>query len=495
MARGTKASSNIIDPPVWEENAQAKVVRIPHDSDAESGALACILSASKGDGERMLAELVETDFYEQRNVTVYRNLLQLQLDSRPLNIVELHQRLKARFELDDAGGSEYVMTLPDKSPSPENFPTFKATVKDFAVRREMIAQAEAQIGHALDLLVPVDAKPRLSLPPLIDAARFVAMDLPEPAQLIADILHQGSKLVLGGGSKSFKTWTLLDLALSVAYGSPWLNFNTQAAPVCFVNFELQPWTIQERIKALAHAKGITFESGRLMILNLRGKAGHYNFILPQIRERVKSIKSKCALIILDPIYKLYAAGGKENDSGDMAQLLNAIESLAVDTESAIAYASHFSKGNQAGKESIDRISGSGVFARDPDTILTFTQHETQDCFTVEATLRAFKPVSPFVVRWELPLMRAEADLNPANLKRVKGRKPKHDTKKLLAAIASKDERNPISISQWAHRLGIARTSLNDYLTGMRRNGWIITIGEGSKAQQAITNKGKAYLNE
>jgi len=38
-------------------------------------------------------------------------------------------------------------------------------------------------------------------------------------------------------------------------------------------------------------------------------------------------------------------------------------------DAASVFGAHFSKGNQAGKESIDRISGSGVFARDPDTIL------------------------------------------------------------------------------------------------------------------------------
>lgn len=474
--------------------AGTNVVVLPHDSDAEAGALACILIASRNDGERMLAELAEADFYELKHKKIFLLLQSLHSDGKPLIIPELHYVARANGQVENCGGFDYLQRLPEVSPSPENFLTFKRIVKDYAVRRGMVTEADALRERALDISSPAIANSS-SLPGLIDAASLLDMDLPEPPQLIDGILHKGCKLVLGGGSKSYKTWTLLDLALSVACGLPWLNFKTQAAPVCFVNFELQQWTIKERIQALVEAKGITSGLDKLKLLNLRGRADHYNNVLPQIRERIGSSESDIGLIILDPIYKLYAAGGKENDTGDIAQLLNAIESLAVETESAVAFGSHFSKGNQAGKESIDRISGSGVFARDPDSILTLTQHKMNDCFVVEPTLRALKPVAPFVVRWEYPLMRPDASLNHADLKRTAGRKPKHKAKEILAAIIANDENDPISISDWAKRLSIPRTSLNDYLPEMRQKGWIKMIGAGVTAKQAITIKGKSYLDE
>ncbi len=112
-----------------------------------------------------------------------------------------------------------------------------------------------------------------ALPAIVDAADFVAAELTEPAALIAGVLHQGSKLVIGGGSKSFKTWTLLDLALSVSHGGEWLGNATAKGQVLFLNFEIQSWSIQRRIAAIATAKGITIERGQLSIMNLRGKAG------------------------------------------------------------------------------------------------------------------------------------------------------------------------------------------------------------------------------
>jgi hypothetical protein len=165
--------------------------------------------------------------------------------------------------------------------------------------------------------------------------------------------------------------------------------------------------------------------------NLRGHSASYNIILPRIIEQVKD--RAYSLIILDPVYKLYG-NTDENSAGNVALLLNALESLAVDTGAAIAFGAHYSKGNQSGKEAIDRISGSGVFARDPDTILNFTRHEEPDAFTVEATLRNFKPIEPFVVRWQYPLMRQDEGLDPAKLKQQGGRPKLYTVNKLLMVL-------------------------------------------------------------
>jgi hypothetical protein len=278
--------------------------------------------------------------------------------------------------------------------------------------------------------LPEEEAEESRLPAIVDAAAFITEPLPEPPQLIAGILHQASKLILGGGSKSFKTWTLLDLALSVAFGKPWLGFDTVQGKVVFCNFEMQPWSWQKRLCAVAKAKGITIEPGAISLWNLRGHAANFNLLLPQIRD---AVKDGFALIVLDPLYKLYGQTD-ENKASDVARLLNAIDDLTVQTGAAVASGSHFSKGNQAGKESIDRISGSGVFARDPDSLLIFTRHEEADAFTVESTLRNFAPVDPFVVRWCYPTMQRDTALDPAKLKQPGGRKQEHTAAELLAVL-------------------------------------------------------------
>ena len=425
----------------------------PHDTEAEAGSLGCILSAD-GDAPQLLDQLTPDDFYDVRHKEALAALRCLRIDGKPLDTVACVQWLRDKGRLDQAGGFEYVSKLPEQTPSPGNFATYLEAVQDKAARRAALRDAGELAHLAENTAIPASvlreaarkmaeaySKGSCRLPEITDAAAFVAQPIQQPSELIKGMLHQGSKLVLGGGSKSFKTWTLLDLALSVAHGRPWLGRETIQGNVAYLNFEIQHWSWQRRINAVAAAKGITIEPGRLALWNLRGCAANYTPILPQIRDR---LKADFSLIILDPIYKLYGQTD-ENKASDVARLLNAIEDLCVETNAAVAFGSHFSKGNQANKESIDRISGSGVFARDPDSLLVFTKHETEDAFTVEATLRNFAPVEPFVVRWEYPLMSPDAGLDPTRLKKAGGRKRVHSADDLLAILGDRS----LTTTDWA----------------------------------------------
>ena len=234
------------------------------------------------------------------------------------------------------------------------------------------------------------------LPKIVPAIEFMATPCPEPPQLIAGVLHQGCKMIIGGASKARKSWTLIDMMLAVSSGGPWWGFPTQQGRALYLNFELPEFAFQHRIKAIATARGLADFSG-CDLWNLRGYATDFSVLIPKILARIKD--GHYALIILDPIYK--GLGKRdENKAGDIASLCNEIEQLAVKSGAAVVFGAHYSKGNQAGKEAIDRIGGSGVFARDPDVILTMTPHEEKEAYVVDLTLRALPQVEPFVVRWQ-----------------------------------------------------------------------------------------------
>jgi hypothetical protein len=167
--------------------------------------------------------------------------------------------------------------------------------------------------------------------------------------------------------------------------------------------------------------------------NLRGHAADFEILESEI---IRMAGSRYALICLDPTYKLLG-GRDENRAGDIASLLNGFERLALETGAAIAFGAHFSKGNQALKESIDRIGGSGVFARDPDTILTLTRHQEDHAFTVEPILRNHPPLPPFVIRWNFPLMARDEMLDPTQLRQAKaGRQAKYGIQDLVGQLGN-----------------------------------------------------------
>ena len=113
----------------------------------------------------------------------------------------------------------------------------------------------------------------------------------------------------------------------------------------------------------------------------------------------------------------------ENSAGDVSDLMNKLRTLANKSKAAVVFAHHFSKGNQSGKESQDRISGSGVWGRAVDTNVSITAHEAENAYTLEATPRGFRKIPPFVIKWEYPLMVRVDGLNPGKLKTAICKKP------------------------------------------------------------------------
>ena len=57
----------------------------------------------------------------------------------------------------------------------------------------------------------------------------------------------------------------------------------------------------------------------------------------------------------------------------MAKFCNQFDLVCRALDCAVIYCHHHSKGAQGGKRSMDRASGSGVFARDPDAMLDMTE--------------------------------------------------------------------------------------------------------------------------
>jgi hypothetical protein len=330
--------------------------------------------------------------------------------------------LRRNGELEKVGGAAEVTRIFNLPNDPDT--VSYAIDEIFAASR---AREASKIGKQMDAgeITPEKARDLLDeilkpvvggLPPIQDAAELISKPIILPDDVIEGVLHRGSKMVLGGASKSFKTWTLSDLAISVTTGTDWLGkFPTKRGRVLYINLELAGAWLSKRLKTICDEQQVRIEPGYFRVWNLRGHATDLSELLPLLLKGIG--RDEYVLIVIDPVYKLLGARD-ENKAGDIATLLNEIESLTVQTGAAVAFGAHYSKGNQSQKESIDRIGGSGVFARDPDSILNFTRHEQPDCFTVDATLRNHPPIDPFVVRWECPLMQVETALDPAQLKKA-----------------------------------------------------------------------------
>jgi hypothetical protein len=257
------------------------------------------------------------------------------------------------------------------------------------------------------------------LPPIYAWEEEEAADWPRPVQLVQGVLYRGAKGMIAGPSKGRKTYLLSDLAVSVAAGVNWIGFATTHVPVLYVNLELQAFAFRERRKQIQEFK--LSANGKLPLFSwhLRG----YGVSLFTIRERLLRFcqQEGIGLIIFDPTYKLNQHG-EENSAEPVGRLLNDFEQVGREAEATVVFAHHFAKGDASAKHSIDRASGSGVWARDPDAIMMLSPHQEENCMVIEMHLRNFPQQPPFVVRWDYPCWDRAPDLDPEALKGAKGGK-------------------------------------------------------------------------
>lgn len=237
-----------------------------------------------------------------------------------------------------------------------------------------------------------------------------------PEELIVGVLRCGHKMIISGPSKAGKSFLLMELCVSLAEGVPWLGFPVKMGRVLYVNLEIDPASCINRfmrIYEVLHLDGDNM--GNITIWNLRGHAVPLDKLVPKI---VKKIQGKgYEAVIIDPIYKVIT--GDENSASDMGAFCNQFDRICSQTGCSAIYCHHHSKGSQGSKKAMDRASGSGVFARDPDAQLDIIELDLSDdiknfirdgiatAWRMEGSLREFPSFRPINFWFEYPVHRVD----------------------------------------------------------------------------------------
>lgn len=401
---------------------------LPHSPEAEMAVASCMALAPAATRDLCNRRGIgSAHFYLFHERELFSAAVALFDSGKPLDEPSLIETLRNRQTLEKVGGPEAVRVL-WLFPTPGNLPSYLDALEEKHTRRQLAALAAECAAQATDEKADVRAtlarlrdeggriadgqgKAPGSLPDIIWGGNFAAEEIVLPPEIIVGMLHQGGKMMLGGGSKSFKTWCLADLAISIASGETWWGMEVKQGRVLYINLEVQEAFFKKRLQTVAEAKGIAVPND-LAVWNLRGHCASHESLLPRIVAQIRG--QEFLAIFLDPTYKVMR--GAENDQEQVSLLMDSIEKLGAQANAAVIFGSHFAKGNASQKEAIDRVSGSGVFARDPDAIVMMTPHKEEYAYVIEPILRNCPPIEPFCLRWGYPLMRPAADLNAADLK-------------------------------------------------------------------------------
>jgi RecA-family ATPase len=255
------------------------------------------------------------------------------------------------------------------------------------------------------------------LPEPKSCAELLADLQPLPEEVVEGVVRQGHKMMISGASKSGKSFLLIQLAIALAEGTKWLGFQCKKSKVLYVNLEMVANSLEYRFYVTYEALGLKMKHFKdIVIWNLRGEAQPLDQLAPRLI--TKAGYHGIDVIIIDPIYKVMM--GNENSATDMARFTNVFDKICIKTGCTFIYSHHHSKGSQGFKRSMDRASGSGVFARDADALVDMIQlnlievpQENEDdessttAWRLESTLREFASFKPVNFWFEYPIHRVE----------------------------------------------------------------------------------------
>jgi hypothetical protein len=236
--------------------------------------------------------------------------------------------------------------------------------------------------------------------------RAADLEAPDAARqwLIEPLWARAGVGIIGGAPKSYKSWLALDVAVSVASGTPCLDTFPVREPggaLVYMAEDAQA-VVKARLVGLCRHRGLDLAALSLGVIT----APSVRLDLPADQRRLADTVRREAprVLLLDPFVRLHRIN--ENQAGEVAAILGYLRALQRAHDLAVVVVHHARKHGDAttGGQS---LRGSGDFFAWVDTALSLRRRHQQLALTVEhRAARAPAPVT-------LALVGTEQDLHLA----------------------------------------------------------------------------------
>jgi replicative DNA helicase len=380
---------------------------LPRNIDAERALLGSMTSQGFFDPTVMLSA---DDFYLDSHRKIYLAMADLQEAGDPTDFIAICDALKAKGQLEAAGGMGYIAGLGDGVPGPPNlFPHWERIIHECAIRRRFMKQADAlariaaseefsTLAHGADCLSRILAEERT------EASAFVSLEA--IAEEYRQFVRHIDELSLRTGIKSLDHRTggiqlgeVLTLLARTAVGKSAIAQNVVAnvlraypdAGVCFFSLEMPRTQAFER-QIQIYARATRGEVIRAFASGREGDVGATQFVsdcrdrlaiideprlsVTDMERRVKALVSlnrikPVRLVVID--YLGYIGGGAKNESvtDRISRFAREVKELAKSLRCVVLLISQTSRSAGDGSEEVSLTDArdSGVIEDSADFLI------------------------------------------------------------------------------------------------------------------------------
>lgn len=333
------------------------------EEEAEQSILGCML-LDKESISTSLNHLSAEDFYREQHQHIFSLIKNMNEKGKPVDVITVTAEAKDNGGLERCGSIVYITDLINSIPTTANLQNYIDIVKEKSKKREDVKIREQlvkdiQEGHPLNEILSVYSKVEDIIhekekAPTWEISKFLKQDFKEPTAYCKGLIYPRGILGIFGQPKSYKTFLVINMALALATGKTFLNFEI-SAPVktLILQAELSDGRLQERMSKMTPYYGIP--EGKLYIRTIRGAFLNDTKGLAEVSAIIRAIKPE--VIIIDPLIEFFT--GDENKAQDMNSLFTNLEKLLTDNRSIILV-HHLRKPNNNGGDSFSQIRGSSV---------------------------------------------------------------------------------------------------------------------------------------
>lgn len=290
--------------------------------------------------------------------------------------------MRAAAALRGAGVSEvYGRHLPPGCAFLSQFLTQKS-VEFQAFGREAVRTAfEAWVGGAKRIDVKPEEHADLRRKPRLQGRSFEdLLDLPVPTTLIRAVLAEKAVVVLGGASRSWKSFLVLDWHLHLLYGIPWRDQRVRAGSSIYFCGEgqanagkrIKAWKAyhEEQIQGIDRGTREFFVVGEVPTLTT--KEG-----IADLRECLVDFVAThgpIALITIDTLsVGLTGEGDDENSNSMMSSIAAAMGAIRNEFNCTIILVHHLRKEPEKGKVTMNALRGGIALSCNVDQVFLVTR--------------------------------------------------------------------------------------------------------------------------